>query len=436
MTVRVKICGVRTPDDARVAAEAGADLIGLVLTGSPRRVTAEAAADIVASLGSRTAPAAAAAEPHRRLEAMLATRRPLTVGVFGDEPAEEIAATAQAAEVDVIQLSGRDPAAQAAALSGRAMLVAFRPEPGARIEDAPASALPLLDAPHPTRLGGTGLRVDVALAARCAATRPVVLAGGLTPENVADAIAAVRPWGVDVSGGVETDGAKDHDKIRSFIAAAKGVPDGGPEGIRRSNSECRDRASALSGPKGDHGDSASALSGPKGDHGDSASALSVPKRLSLGPERTASPRLATFEYMGPYAYSLTLTTQTRHAAFTSRVVAECLQDLSQAAARHGFEILAYCFMPDHLHLLVRGSDGSPLKAFVSLFKQRSGYRYRQQMHRPLWQRSFYDHVLRREEDIQAVAEYIWNNPVQAGLATAPGSYPFSGPPELLRSGQA
>lgn len=220
MTVRVKICGVRTAGDARVAAEAGADFIGLVFTHSPRRVTVETARSIVASFGERPgAEPPSDAPPHERLAAMLATRRPLFVGVFGDEPAGEIARTAQVTGIDVVQLSGREAATQATALAGHPLIVAFRPEPAADIAVVSPLALPLLDTPHDTKLGGTGLRLDTGIAARCAAVRPAMLAGGLTPENVAEAIAAVRPWGVDVSGGVETDGAKDHAKIRAFIAA-------------------------------------------------------------------------------------------------------------------------------------------------------------------------------------------------------------------------
>jgi hypothetical protein len=83
-------------------------------------------------------------------------------------------------------------------------------------------------------------------------------------------------------------------------------------------------------------------------------------------------------------------------------------------------------MPDHLHLLVQGSDESSLIRFVQHFKQSTGY-----LHPGLWQRSFYDRVLRQEEDVQTAALYVWSNPVVAGLAEDAADYPFSGPREKL-----
>ena len=90
-------------------------------------------------------------------------------------------------------------------------------------------------------------------------------------------------------------------------------------------------------------------------------------------------------------------------------------------------IAAYCFMPDHVHALIESLslDSSFLK-FVSMFKQRSAFRHRQQFEAPLWQDSFYDHVLRGDEDSRAVIAYILRNPVVAGLCDDPRAYPFSG----------
>jgi putative transposase len=110
------------------------------------------------------------------------------------------------------------------------------------------------------------------------------------------------------------------------------------------------------------------------------------------------------------------------------IVALGLERLREAAARTGFEVLAYCFMPEHLHLLVRAVEEADLVAFVRLFKQLSGYDYRRSTGDPqvLWQTSYHDHVLRREEDTLAVARYVWGNPVRAGLADSPREYPYSG----------
>jgi Transposase IS200 like len=89
-------------------------------------------------------------------------------------------------------------------------------------------------------------------------------------------------------------------------------------------------------------------------------------------------------------------------------------------------VLAYCFMPDHFHLLVEGRDASNLIDFMKLFKQLAGYRCKRKLGRSLWQKSYHDHVLRKAEDIGAVARYIFANPVQAGIVQAMEDYPFSG----------
>ncbi len=222
MSVRVKICGVRTVEAARVAADVGADFIGMVLTESRRRASVEMARAIVGALGERSALLSVIPPSGGEwFELALTARRPLVVGVFGEEVGEEIARVARSIGLDAIQLSGRGALAQAAALMGWPLIVAVRPDEGDGPDALPLTMLPLLEASHATKLGGTGERVDAVAASRYAAARLSMLAGGLTAENVAEAIASVRPWGVDVSGGVETDGAKDHDKIRAFVATAK-----------------------------------------------------------------------------------------------------------------------------------------------------------------------------------------------------------------------
>ena len=104
-----------------------------------------------------------------------------------------------------------------------------------------------------------------------------------------------------------------------------------------------------------------------------------------------------------------------------------LDCLTRSCTRYGFSLHAYCFMPDHLHLVVCGQDNSPLAAFVHHFKQLSGHRYKQEHDAQLWQISYYDHVLRGDEDLLAVASYIWDNPVRGGLVQDWSEYPFSGP---------
>jgi putative transposase len=140
-------------------------------------------------------------------------------------------------------------------------------------------------------------------------------------------------------------------------------------------------------------------------------------------------RLPLDTYTGPGAYSITTTVKGRRRLFErSDVVALCLDKLREASDRTGFDVLAYCFMPDHLHLLVQATRDADLVAFMRLFKQLSGYAYRRATGDPevLWQTSYYDHILRREDDAVAVAKYIWANPVRAGLTEDAQDYPFSG----------
>ena len=140
------------------------------------------------------------------------------------------------------------------------------------------------------------------------------------------------------------------------------------------------------------------------------------------------PRLDCFDYLGPYRYFLTFCTHERKTCFTtSEVVDLALSQIRQAAHKWEFAIHAYVFMPDHVHLLVEGlSEASDLKAFASLAKQRAGYAHSRAGRGPLWQPSYYEHVLRDEEDSLGVVWYIVNNPVRAGLVEHPTAYPFVG----------
>jgi REP element-mobilizing transposase RayT len=141
-----------------------------------------------------------------------------------------------------------------------------------------------------------------------------------------------------------------------------------------------------------------------------------------------SPRLASFSYVGFFRYSLTFCTHRRIPAFTQRdVVLAVLSQIRLTADRFRFAVIAYCFMPDHLHLLVEGlSAASDLRAFADAAKQSSGYRYVRMYGRHLWQASYYDRVLRTDEHTIIVCRYIWRNPVRARLVESPADYPYSG----------
>ena len=139
------------------------------------------------------------------------------------------------------------------------------------------------------------------------------------------------------------------------------------------------------------------------------------------------PRLRDFDYLGTYSYFITILTKNRGSHFKEVEVVRTLTDILLEEARsEKFNILAYCFMPDHLHLLVIGQDDrSDARKFVRLFKQKSGYWFKKNYNKNLWHISYYDHVLRKEESMESVALYILENPVRKGLVSDYREYPFS-----------
>jgi phosphoribosylanthranilate isomerase len=224
MDVKVKICGTTNLVDAQKAMTAGADLLGFVFfPNSPRYVTPERVRDILV-----------AAEPGR-----MGVR---TVGVFVNEPPQAIAQILSFCGLDLAQLHGEEsPEAlgleeSPSPVRGRAYK-ALRPHSTEEAMGlAHRYALPtsfraqghlpafLLDAYHPRLRGGTGETGDWDLASSLASQYPLLLAGGLTPTNVAQAVRFVQPWGVDVASGVEeTPGQKDHTALHAFVAAAKAI---------------------------------------------------------------------------------------------------------------------------------------------------------------------------------------------------------------------
>jgi phosphoribosylanthranilate isomerase len=154
--------------------------------------------------------------------------RPLVVGVFADQPLDEVNDIADAAGLDLVQLSGGEDGAFIRGVQRpvvRVLHVSAETDAQAVLDaaqDIPAAAAILLDTASAGARGGTGAAFDWDIAAGAARRLPLLLAGGLRPENVAAAVAQVEPWAVDVSSGVETDGTKDIEKIRAFIRAAKG----------------------------------------------------------------------------------------------------------------------------------------------------------------------------------------------------------------------
>jgi len=201
--IRVKICGITSRDDAVAAVGAGADALGFIFVKrTPRWIEPEAAGAIIREVGPFVT----------------------TVGVFVDRTVEEIEGVAAVSGISLAQLHGSEtpeacdrlrlPFVKAIRIQGEDDLAAIGRYKGARAF--------LLDTYAPGVLGGTGRTFPWAIAARAAREARVVLSGGLTPDNIAKAIGQVRPYGVDVSSGVETSpGRKDHQKVKEFIDRAK-----------------------------------------------------------------------------------------------------------------------------------------------------------------------------------------------------------------------
>jgi len=200
--VKVKICGITILEDALAAVEAGADALGFVFyPPSPRHIHPEQAADII-----------------RRLPPFVQT-----VGLFVDAELSIVNTTADRCGLDVVQLHGDETPGYCESVRRR-VIKAFRVRDISSLDSLLQYQVSgcLLDAWSPAAPGGTGQSFNWEIAAVAAAQRPIILAGGLTPDNVAEAVRRVQPYAVDVSSGVEcAPGRKDVDKVRTFITRAR-----------------------------------------------------------------------------------------------------------------------------------------------------------------------------------------------------------------------
>ena len=258
---KVKICGIRQLDHALAAAQAGADYIGLVFVPQHRRrIEADTARGIVSGLKASGSKASGSKAQKGNV--------PQVVGLFADQPMEEVNQVIEVCGLDLVQLCGAESLEYCRQIQAKVIKVLHvplsanpvRPEPLRQAQDglvegrnnacgstgSPPAAdsdndfigifersiqtytgagyLVTLDRQVDGLQGGTGQNFDWDIAARLSRLgQEYFLAGGLTPGNVAKAVAQVHPWGVDVSSGVETDGVKDPEKIRAFIQNAKGA---------------------------------------------------------------------------------------------------------------------------------------------------------------------------------------------------------------------
>ncbi|MFD1412582.1 phosphoribosylanthranilate isomerase [Oceanobacillus jeddahense] len=197
----IKICGITSSEIAETAVQAGADFLGFVFAKSKREISADQARKIIAALPEHVK----------------------SVGVFVNKDVQEIEKIARITGLDLIQLHGEESAETVSSLT----LPVIKSLPGTeegikKAAQYDAASYLLMDSPPlPHAHGGNGISFNWSMLKDYTFSNQLILAGGLTPENVAEAIQLVNPSGVDVSSGVETDGKKDPDKIKAFIQAAK-----------------------------------------------------------------------------------------------------------------------------------------------------------------------------------------------------------------------
>lgn len=143
--------------------------------------------------------------------------------------------------------------------------------------------------------------------------------------------------------------------------------------------------------------------------------------------RRKNNRLDLQLYKGIRAYFITICTKDQKKVFVDlKIVKEQIKILNFCCEKAGFSVWAYCFMPDHLHLLLMAEENSDLIKFVRTYKQLGGYGYKKVTGKALWQKSFYDHILRREENVTQAIRYILENPVRKGIVEYFVDYPYSG----------
>ena len=314
---------------------------------------------------------------------MLEHKRPLTVGVFAGNDPDEINEIVDECGIDLIQLSGGEPWS-ACLLANRQVVKALH----VRADDTAVSALGRVE---------TGSAMAVML------------------DKV-----TIQPSAARIGAGL-AHGGRNRGR---HAGVARRWPDAGERRpgdlrgaslVRRRVQRCGDRRREGPGeaPGLHRGGEGCAMTQPSNARTD------VGTELQLGPQRPVRqprPRLAGFDYKGRYAYHVVLTVKTRSEVFADLEFGRwSASQLAESARLTNFDVLAYCFMPDHTHLLIQGTeDSSFLVAFVQNFKQRTAFHFKRESGDQLWQQSYFDRVLRGDEHLEDVANYVFENPVAAG----------------------
>ncbi|MDG1990644.1 MAG: phosphoribosylanthranilate isomerase [Dehalococcoidia bacterium] len=239
MTIKIKICGVKDIQTAQLSKDLGADMIGLVFAESKRQINIATAASIVRSVGTPLRYLDLAQPPplmknnafqlsewflnsHKILDSYLLNKKPLTVGVFAKQSIKEINQIAEATDIDIVQLSGNYSLEDALSINRQTFFsIGILPDDNEskllkKIQSGFSLSL-IFDSFRDSNLGGTGEAFNWDLLYKINLQIPFILAGGLNINNVELAISELKPWGVDVSSGVEENGQKNHKLIEEFI---------------------------------------------------------------------------------------------------------------------------------------------------------------------------------------------------------------------------
>ena len=398
--VKVKICGITNLDDALAAVEYGADALGFVFAPSPRQVTDEVVRRIVEKLPPFIC----------------------KVGVFVNSDLALVKETMSLCNLDLAQLHGDEGLDYCAALFPKVVKVFNSNSVPSRTELIRYKvAAYMLDIDKGTAFNESEQKKLWQFAHPLGDYGPVILAGGLTSENVAQAIKIARPYAVDVSSGVEAEpGKKDHSKLRAFLLAAKwgehtGSPLRKPTYVSVGADQCvcpQDMAKDTNVPQHRVGALSPTIRGGR----QSARPMTTKMRVKL-------PRYNEENE----CHFITSVTRERKPIFHDVNNIEILIETIRFYQERGdLHVLGYVVMPEHVHLLL-----IPLKGTISdVMRNIKAYsattiRQRAKIDSDVWQNSFYDHIVTGRRDFESKLNYMHENPLRRNIVDRLDSYPYS-----------